>query len=252
MISDAPKAARLLVVDDEVDTCENLCDIFTDLGYQVDAAHDGPAALKLVGAHAYDVALLDLKMPGMSGLELYREIRNISASTVAIVVTAYASSDTAKAVLAAGAWRIVSKPVDFSQVQQLVDSAIDQPLVLVVDDDQELCESLWDLLREHGYRVGIAHDAREAGTFLKRHEYQVVLIDMKLPGVDSGVSVLQAVRSQNPDARTVVITGFALEMNALVDRALQGGASAVCYKPFDVGQLLRTVDQLARHSSERG
>ena len=86
---------RVLVVDDEPDTCANLSDILTEQGYQVDVAHDGLSALKLVKKNVYDVALLDLKMPGIDGLELYRRIRTISADTVAIVVTAYASSTTA-------------------------------------------------------------------------------------------------------------------------------------------------------------
>src|SRR5688500_11666237 len=89
-------APRILIVDDEPDTCANLSDILTDLGYQVDTAHDGFAALELVERNPYDIALLDLRMPGMDGLELYRRIRLASAETVAIVVTAYASSDTAK------------------------------------------------------------------------------------------------------------------------------------------------------------
>src|SRR5579864_5581971 len=78
----------ILVVDDDVDTCRNLSDILTDLGYRVDTAHDGPTALELVRQNAYDVALLDYKMPGMDGLTLYREIKRLRAGTVAIVVTA--------------------------------------------------------------------------------------------------------------------------------------------------------------------
>src|SRR5450755_2500750 len=62
------KDASILVVDDEEDTCRNLSDILTDLGYHVDTAHDGPAALEMVRHKRYDVALLDLKMPGMDGL----------------------------------------------------------------------------------------------------------------------------------------------------------------------------------------
>ena len=58
---------KILVVDDEVDTCANLSDILSDLGYTVDVAYDGPSALELVKQKAYDVALLDLKMPGMDG-----------------------------------------------------------------------------------------------------------------------------------------------------------------------------------------
>src|SRR4051794_29993890 len=95
----------LLVVDDEVDTCRNLSDILTDLGYDVAMAHDGLRALELVRQNHYDVALLDLKMPGMDGLTLYREIKRLRAGTVAIIVTAYASSVTAEEALTAGAWQ---------------------------------------------------------------------------------------------------------------------------------------------------
>src|SRR5262245_58553030 len=152
----------VLVVDDDADTCHNLSDILTDLGYHVDAAHDGPSALELVRQNPYDVALLDLKMPGMSGLELYREIKKVRAGTVAMVVTAYATSATAEEALAAGAWHVLPKPVDFPRLLGLVGEAVGQPLVLVVDDDPDLCASLWDLLRERGYRVSVAHDERAA------------------------------------------------------------------------------------------
>src|SRR5262249_20767357 len=95
-----PERARILIVDDDTDTCSNLCDILTDLGYQVDTAHDGFTALEMARARHYDVALLDLKMPGMDGLTLYRELRRVRADTVAIIVTAYAGSGVVEEALA--------------------------------------------------------------------------------------------------------------------------------------------------------
>src|SRR5262249_5042492 len=121
--------ASILVVDDDVDTCRNLSDILTDLGYRVDPAHDGPSALELVRQNAYDVALLDYKMPGMDGLTLYREIKRLRAGTVAIVVTAYASGATGEDALAAGAWHVLPKPVDFPRLLRLVDQAGAPPVV---------------------------------------------------------------------------------------------------------------------------
>lgn len=239
------KTASILVVDDEVDTCQNLSDILTDLGYQVDVAYDGPTALELVRKKAYDVALLDLKMPGMDGLTLYRQIKKASSGTVAIVVTAYASGGTAEEARVAGAWQVLSKPVDFPRLLGLVGEALDQPLVMVVDDDPDLCANLWDLLRERGFRVCIAHDEREAAASLAAREFKVVLIDMKLPHGD-GSSVFSLVRQANPQARTVVITGHGSEVEHLVERVKQAGADAVCYKPFDVPHLLDTLQQLAR------
>ena len=129
-------------------------------------------------------------MPGMDGLELYRRIREVSAGTVAIVVTAYASSDTAKTIRAAGAWQIVPKPVNIGSLLGFVARALDTPLILVVDDDRDLCENLWDLLHERGYRVHFAHDVPDAEQALREHKFHVVVIDMKLPAGD-GHQVLQ-------------------------------------------------------------
>jgi DNA-binding NtrC family response regulator len=176
-------AARpwILVVDDDADTCQNLADILTDLGYRVDTAPDGPAALELVRRRAYDVALLDYKMPGMDGLTLYREIKRLRADTVAIVVTAYASGTGAEEALAAGAWQVLPKPVDFGRLLGLVEEAVGQPLVLVVDDDRDLCATLWDVLRERRYRVGLAHDVAEAEVQARDRAFQAVLLDLRLP-----------------------------------------------------------------------
>lgn len=235
----------ILVVDDDVDTCRNLSDILTDLGYAVDTAHDGLAALDLVRRNAYDVALLDLKMPGMDGLTLYREIKKLRGGTVTIIVSAYAGTATTEEALAAGAWQVLPKPIDFPKLLGLVDEAIDQPLVLVVDDDPDLCQNLWDLLRERGYRVSCAHDEQAAARQLQDTAFRVVLIDMKLPGGDGG-RVFRLVRGANPQARTVLITGHRSELDQLVQRVIQEGADAVCYKPFDVAKLLGTLERLAR------
>ena len=239
----AANTPSLLVVDDDVDTCRNLSDILTDMGYHVDTAHGGPDALELVRRRPYDVALLDLKMPGMDGLTLYRELRKLRAETVAIVVSAFAGKDTVSEALAAGAWQVLAKPVEFPQLLKLVDQALGQPLVLVVDDDPDLCASLWDVLRQQGYRVALAHDERTAEERLHNQSYRVVLIDLKLP-LGDGSRVFQLVRRANPGARTVVITAHRAEMDPVVRQVVAEGADAVCYKPFDVPRLLWVLDQL--------
>ena len=236
--------ARILIVDDEVDACANLSDILTDLGYQVDVAYDGPSALEKVKMSAYDVALLDLKMPDMDGVELYRRIKAIRSGIVAIIVTAFAGSATAQAALDLGAVEIVAKPVNFPNLLRLLKHALQQPLVLVIDDDLDLCDSLWAILREQNYRVCLAHDAIQAEMLLEVGDIQVVLIDMKLPGAD-GSHVYQRVHRSHPEARTILITGARSEMQRRIEDALANGADAVAYKPFDVSQLLDTVKRLA-------
>src|SRR5436190_20484372 len=106
-----PDNAMVLVVDDDVDTCRNLADILSDMGYQADIAHDGPSALTLIEKRPYRIALLDYRMPGMDGLTLCRAIRARRAGTVAIIVTAYAGGISPDQFVAAGASRVLPKPV---------------------------------------------------------------------------------------------------------------------------------------------
>jgi DNA-binding NarL/FixJ family response regulator len=79
---------------------------------------------------------------------------------------------------------------------------------------------------------------------LRTNGFNVVLVDFKLPK-GSGVDVLRSVREQNPKARTILITGFQNEAELAIKQALDQGADAVCYKPFDVPDLLELTSRLA-------
>ncbi|MDX2035862.1 MAG: response regulator [Isosphaeraceae bacterium] len=235
---------RVLVVDDDPDIRENLRDILGDMGFEVDIAFDGPSALEVLARRPIDVALVDLRIPGMDGLSLIRHIRDLGSPVVPIVVTAYAGHATPEQYGDSGAWRVVSKPIEMPRLLKLFDEAMDRPLVLIVDDDRPLCSNLWDILRENGYRVSLVHSVQQAEAELSANDPRVIVIDIRLPDGD-GVSVLRHVRSINPDARTIVVTGFPRELDGLIHEARREGADAVCLKPFDVHSLLALLEDLS-------
>lgn len=233
----------ILVVDDDRDTCQNLCDILVDFGYKVQTAGSGLAALELVRRNSFDVALLDFKMPGMDGLTLFREIKRISPATVAIIISAYVTPATTDEAHRAGTWKVLSKPIDLGAVLPLVEEALSWPVVLLVDDDRDLCASLWDVLHERSFRVSLAHTVTEGAEWLRQRQFDVLLLDLKLPE-GTAQDVLKVVRQANPDAKTILITGHRDELESLIAEALAEGADAVCYKPFDFDQLLGTLREL--------
>jgi DNA-binding response OmpR family regulator len=235
------KLTSILVVDDDADICANVRDILSDFGYDVVTATSGVSALAFVDRKQFDVALLDLKMPGMNGLELYREIKRRSSGTVAVIISAFASTSSAQAALEAGAWRVLSKPVDLGEVMQCIDEAVGQPLVLLVDDDEELCASLWDVLRSQGLRVKLAHNVAEATSALDDQCFQAAIVDLKIPGGD-GLQVCSKAREANPHLKTILITGHRWELDQTPAKPVY--VDATCFKPFDGAELLAEIRRL--------
>lgn len=235
---------RLLVVDDDPDIRANLADILQDMDYHVDVAPDGAFALELARAAAYDLVLLDLRMPGMSGLEVYRQLKRLRPGTAVIVVTAYTSGEGAAEILAEDACEIFSKPVDVPRLLEAIEGRIDRPLVLLVDDDRELCASLADVLADRGYRVAVAHNHPQTLAALESQTFHVLILDMKLPQ-SNGLEVFREARARCPELRVLLITGFRTEMQSLVELALLENADAVCYKPLEIGELLEHLHRFA-------
>jgi DNA-binding NtrC family response regulator len=120
------KKEKILVVDDEKIIRESLFHWFENDGYIVDTAESGETGLKKFLAESSDLLLVDLKMPGMGGLELLKEIKKIDPETIVIMITAYASVSSAISAIKDGAYDYVTKPVDPDDLANLVSKALEQ------------------------------------------------------------------------------------------------------------------------------
>ncbi|MBI3447931.1 MAG: sigma-54-dependent Fis family transcriptional regulator [Acidobacteria bacterium] len=115
---------RLLIVDDEVSVRDSLARWFADEGYEVGTAESASGALKRVAEAAWDVALLDIKMPGIDGIELQRRLREIEPDLPIVIMTGYASVETAVQALKDGAYDYVTKPFDPDDIAHTVKNAL--------------------------------------------------------------------------------------------------------------------------------
>lgn len=120
------KTVRILIVDDDPDIRANISDILQDLGYQTETASDGAIALNKMCTQSgdpdcrYDLCLLDFKMPGMDGAELFERIHQQCPNVRAIMITAYAGDDGVQKALDAGTWKVLKKPVDMESLIGLI------------------------------------------------------------------------------------------------------------------------------------
>jgi len=124
--SASTSSAAILVVDDEFSVRDSLQEWFKKDGYRTGAAQDAQEALRMLQESSWDVVLLDIKMPGMDGLELQRRIRDIDSNIVVVMITAYASVETAVRALKEGAYDYVTKPIDPDELSHLVQRAMEQ------------------------------------------------------------------------------------------------------------------------------
>jgi DNA-binding NtrC family response regulator len=116
---------RILVVDDNVSLGENIVEILSDAGYDADYFEHPRAALDALRAGVYRAALLDIRMPDMDGVELYREIKSVDPSIPAIAMTAW-SGDALPAAMQRYA-AVLDKPFTAEALLSAVRSALDRP-----------------------------------------------------------------------------------------------------------------------------
>jgi EAL domain-containing protein (putative c-di-GMP-specific phosphodiesterase class I) len=124
--SDAPAArarGRVLVVDDDRKLLDVVATLLADAGWEVDTAPDGRAALGLVDTHHYEVVLSDIDMPGMTGVELLREIRARDLDVPVLLITGHPRLETAVEALEHGALRYLQKPVRERDLLSAVEDA---------------------------------------------------------------------------------------------------------------------------------
>jgi DNA-binding NtrC family response regulator len=120
------KKISILIVDDEESVRNSLYDWFIDDGYRVECAENANKALSMLESDSFDIILADIKMPGMDGLEMLRRIKFMKADSIVIVITAFATVDTAVQALKDGAFDYVTKPFDPDDLSHLIRNATKQ------------------------------------------------------------------------------------------------------------------------------
>jgi len=117
---------RILIVDDEFSVRDSLSHWFRKDGHDVEVAANASEALRTLQGREFEVALLDIKMPGMDGMELQARIHDIDPRMAVIMITAFASVETAVQALKQGAFDYVTKPIDPDELSHLVKRALEQ------------------------------------------------------------------------------------------------------------------------------
>jgi len=140
--------ARILIVDDELIVRKSLASWFQEEGYSVDVAESGKQTLEKLVENDWDIFLLDIKMPGMDGLELQRKIKEIHPNASVIIMTAYASVETAVEAMKQGAYDYIVKPFEPDDLEHMVRNATERKQLMTANS--QLREKIEEMSPYHG------------------------------------------------------------------------------------------------------
>jgi len=139
----------VLVADDNTDLLETFALILERRGFLVETAANGLSAIDKCQKRRFDVALMDIVMPGINGVEAYRKIKEMHPGVVIILMTGYSDEALLKSARDEGAHYILHKPVKIDQVIELIHKAAGHQSILLVDDDADINETLDPSLRNN-------------------------------------------------------------------------------------------------------
>jgi two-component system response regulator HydG len=232
---------NILVVDDQIGMLETFTDILEDRDYNVVTADDGFTAIKKAKERSFDLIFMDIKMPGLNGVQTFRELKKIDPKITVIMMTAYSVEDLIEEAVEEGAYAVIYKPFDIDRVIQTIERVLKNNLILVVDDRLEDRQLFADILAEKEYQVTTAKDGFEAIDLVKKGNFSIIFIDVKMPGID-GVQTFEQIREIRPDIPVIMITGYSVE--EMLKEAVDKGAYACLHKPLDMEKIIRIAEEV--------
>jgi len=240
----ARQSEKVLIVDDEENMRRTLADILTDEGYRVSTAATGEEAIKLCSKRSHEIILMDVRMPGIDGVETFRQIRRHQEGVKVILMSAYSVDDLKAIALDEGAIAFLSKPLDLEQVINLI-GGVKDTAILVVEDDEQTAELLRENLRKQGYRVTIAKSPHDALELVEQIRFDLIFLDANLPSMN-GLELYLAIKKITPTAVAIMISDMEKEFEEIAREAVRRNAYTIVRKPLDIDHILDLLQRITR------
>jgi DNA-binding NtrC family response regulator len=227
---------RILIVDDEGSLLLTLVANLELEGFDVVGAPDAGAALRLVREEHFDLVLTDIRMPGMSGLELFRSIRSIRPGMPVILMTAFAAENLIQQAVQEGVFAVLPKPFEIEHVIFALTRALSRPMVLLVDDAND-ARPLADALHAIGVPSRITSSHHASVQAVREGPADVVLIDVE--AIANGPALVENILEL--DASIAVIATSSSAAPELFRKVAELGAFACLLKPLAPERLVQLV-----------
>jgi two-component system response regulator HydG len=237
---------RILIVDDDEGMAETISDILEDLDFHVDVVNNGYDAIDIMNNSEYNLILMDIQMPGINGVETFKEIKKNKPDVKVIIMTAYTVEELIQEAINEGAYKVFSKPLDLNVLIKNIERSEDGNLIMIVDDNENSVETLEDILKEKGFNVKKATKAEDALKIVEKSKVEIIFIDIMMP-VINGVELYKKIKEKNPNVIAVMMTGYRNEASDLIQEAINRDAYTCLFKPFNPQKIVDLVSFLKKN-----
>ncbi len=233
----------ILVVDDDMDNANSLAELFELEGHRATMVHSGEDAIAAFAAAHFDVAFMDVMMPGKNGVESFLEIKRMCPDARVYMMTGYSVEQLLRQAMDNGALGVMSKPVDVDKVMHALAEIGDNGIVVVAQEAPGFGEQLRQMISGAGRPCSLVRDSG-AALACALGSGDVLIFDLQAPLID-GVGVYAQLRTEGRAAPTIIITPGGAEYHDTVEAIRDVAVTGVLNKPFDPLALLNRLDQLA-------
>ena len=240
----ATKALKILIVDDDADAADSLAELFEMEGHNTTVAYSGDDAINAYKTVDFDVAFMDIMMPGKNGVESFFEIRKLKPDAQVYMMTGYSVEQLVKQAIDHGAMGVLGKPVDPRKVLTMLEDVKPAGIVLIAEDDPDFGPQLQEIISFSGFNCKLVRSGDEALKVIANEHVEVVILDLNLPVID-GIEVYSRLQKENCSVPTIIITGHGAEHAQSLESMQDMTVTGILNKPFDPSILLTRLEELA-------
>jgi len=232
---------KIIIIDDQLNLLTTLKFIFEEYDFDVTMVSSGLEALEIMKEKIFQVALLDIHMPEMDGLDTFRRIKEVSPSTAVIMMTGNRNSPQVQKSISEGAVTVIYKPFSVHDLMTMIKELLKRPIVLVVDDRTDDRIMLKNALEVTNFRVIEAESGEDAIAKIQKGEFDVCIVDYKMPGMN-GVDTIENIKKLYPEVIAILMSGHTLE-DALRSELSDKKELAFLEKPYNMKKLAEIISQ---------
>jgi two-component system, NtrC family, response regulator HydG len=228
----------VLIVDDDCDHAESLADVIELRGHTAQLAATGEEAIECFRATNFDFVLLDVKLPGINGVDTFLELKKIRPTAQVMMMTGYSVEQLVARAIDGGALGVLHKPFAAIQVLELLSKVKPRGRILVADSDATFIDCIVSILEAAGYAVDVAATGAEALEKMIHQHVDCLILEPRLP-VLSGSELYARLVEAGHTVPTVLITGG--PDDAEEDARLRSETCGMLFKPIDPNALLTVI-----------